>query len=347
VPDLPPLLSVCIVNFNYERFVGEAIESALSQTYDHVEVVVVDDGSTDGSRDVIARYGDLVRPVFKENGGHSSACDAGFAAAAGDVVMFLDSDDVLLPDVGRRVMHEFAAQPGLAKAQFRLAVVDGDLRPTGEVHPSPRWWMPSGDLRGVAQRFRTYVWPPASGSAYSRESLSRVLPVPDDFPWHADAYLAAMSVLCGPIASLREPGALYRMHGTNHSLTEGFQRLVADEIGKIEVIHRHARRLATELGLRGYPERPEDFLDFAFDGYRLASLRLWGPEQHPVAGDRLAPLAFKAARSALAHPHHPRVSKLKRVAWCGAMLCAPRGLAERLSRQWIRPEHSTTAVTPA
>jgi hypothetical protein len=345
VPD--PVLTVVIVNYDYERFVGEAIESALGQTYDAVEVVVVDDGSTDGSREVIGAYGDLVRPVFKENGGHSSACDAGFAASEGDVVMFLDSDDVLLPDVGARVMAEFAGEPGLAKAQFRLAVVDGELRPTGEVHPSPRWWMPSGDLREHSRRFRTYVWPPASGNAYSRAALERILPVPADFPWHADAYLAAMSVLCGPIASLREPGAMYRMHGTNHTLSTEFRELVVDEIGKIEVIHGHARRLADSLGLDGYPERADDFLDFAFDGYRLASLRLWGATQHPVPGDRLAPLALHAARSALAHPHHPRLSKLKRVGWVAAMLVAPRGVAESLSRKWIRPQPSTTATVPA
>ena len=64
-----PLVSICIRNFNYEKGVSFAIESALAQTYQNIEVIVLDDGSTDRSRDVIARFGDQVRAVFQENQG--------------------------------------------------------------------------------------------------------------------------------------------------------------------------------------------------------------------------------------------------------------------------------------
>src|SRR3954449_8708213 len=101
-------VAVVVNNFNYERFLSTAIESALAQTHPDVEVVVVDDGSTDGSREVIAGYGDRVRAVYKENGGQASAFNAAFAACTGDVVIFLDADDALLPQTAARAAAAFA-----------------------------------------------------------------------------------------------------------------------------------------------------------------------------------------------------------------------------------------------
>src|SRR5712692_1029705 len=90
--------SIIINNCNYGQFLKAAIDSALSQTYLHKEVIVVDDGSTDNSREIIAgSYGSRIVPVLKENGGQASAFNAGFAVSRGEVVFFLDSDDMLLP----------------------------------------------------------------------------------------------------------------------------------------------------------------------------------------------------------------------------------------------------------
>src|SRR5437879_7689558 len=91
------LASIIINNDNYDVFLREAVDSALNQTYLNTEVIVVDDGSTDRSREIIASYGDQIIPVLKGNGGQASAFNAGFAASRGEVVFFLDSDDILLP----------------------------------------------------------------------------------------------------------------------------------------------------------------------------------------------------------------------------------------------------------
>src|SRR5438046_8948159 len=88
------LASVIINNYNYGRFLREAVDSALNQTYRNTEVIVVDDGSTDGSPEVIASYGERIVPVLKQHGGQNSALNAGFSRRRGDVSLFLDSDDV-------------------------------------------------------------------------------------------------------------------------------------------------------------------------------------------------------------------------------------------------------------
>src|SRR3954469_14377816 len=128
-----PRVSVVINNFNYERYVGEAIDSALAQHQDDVEVVVVDDGSTDGSAEVIGSFGDRVVPVLKPNGGQGSAFNAGFAAASGEVVIFLDADDRLASNAASTGAAAFAAEPRLASIQYRLRVVDGAGAPLGPI----------------------------------------------------------------------------------------------------------------------------------------------------------------------------------------------------------------------
>ncbi|MBN1874039.1 MAG: glycosyltransferase family 2 protein, partial [Anaerolineae bacterium] len=102
-----PLVSILINNYNYAEFLSAAIDSGLAQTYPNVEVVVVDDGSTDNSREVIAGYKNRIIAVLKENGGQASAFNAGVAASRGDIVCFLDSDDIFLPEKITEIVTAF------------------------------------------------------------------------------------------------------------------------------------------------------------------------------------------------------------------------------------------------
>lgn len=93
-----PLISVIIPNYNYAEFVDEAIESVLSQTYKKIEIIVVDDGSTDNSMDILSSYSSEITLVSQSNSGVSSARNAGLAKATGEYVCFLDSDDIWFPN---------------------------------------------------------------------------------------------------------------------------------------------------------------------------------------------------------------------------------------------------------
>jgi glycosyltransferase involved in cell wall biosynthesis len=83
-----PLASIIITSYNYEKFLPQAIDSALKQSYPVKEIIVVDDGSTDNSRHIINSYGDQIIPVFKKNGGITSATNAGFFASQGELIFF-------------------------------------------------------------------------------------------------------------------------------------------------------------------------------------------------------------------------------------------------------------------
>lgn len=101
---IQPLVSIILDNYNYEHFVDKAIDSALNQTHQNIEIIVVDDGSTDGSWNVIQKYSDKIIAFRKENSGQSSAFNKGFDLSNGDIICFLDSDDIFLPEKASNIV---------------------------------------------------------------------------------------------------------------------------------------------------------------------------------------------------------------------------------------------------
>jgi glycosyltransferase involved in cell wall biosynthesis len=211
------LVDIVVNNHNYGRFLVAAIDSALMQTHPNVKVIVVDDGSTDGSRDILRAYDHRVDLVLKANGGQASALNSGFARSRGDVVIFLDADDMLRPDAAALVAREFAADPALAKVQYRMEVVDGEGRRTGRVKPAHHLPLPRGDVSRAELTFPfDLVWLATSANAFDAGALRRIMPVPEgDFAECPDWYLVHLTPLLGRVASLDAVAAYYRVHGGN------------------------------------------------------------------------------------------------------------------------------------
>lgn len=107
----PPLVSIIIPNRDYGRYLREAVDSALGQTYESVEVIVVDDGSVDESRSIIRSYGGKVQAVLQANLGAPGARNAGIARTSGEFLVFLDADDSLLPDAVESLLQGFRDFP--------------------------------------------------------------------------------------------------------------------------------------------------------------------------------------------------------------------------------------------
>src|SRR5438045_1296314 len=144
MPELP-LATIIISSYNYARFLGECIDSALAQTWPNVEVIVVDDGSTDESRQILDSYGDRIRTIFKTNGGQASAANAGFAAASGDVIILLDADDLLLPEALTNIVPQFDADERISHVHAPMWEIDAVGNRNGRQFP--RQALPHGDLR--------------------------------------------------------------------------------------------------------------------------------------------------------------------------------------------------------
>ena len=340
------IVSIVINNHNYGRFLADAIESALGQTYPHTETIVVDDGSTDDSASVLARYAGRVRTLFKANGGQASAINAGFPLCAGGAVIFLDSDDTLLPETAAAVAAVFRGQPDTARVQYRLAVTDAAGQPTGELIPADYVRMPSGDLRAGVARFNNVTWwPPTSGNAFSAEALRLILPMPEE-PFHVavDYYLVRVSALCGPIVSLDRVGAHYRRHDTNDDLRDRLDlRQVRAQIQLTRNAHPYLKRFAESLNLTSFPEEAFDVADLRFVAMRMMSLKL-DPQLHPVSGDTLKGLALRGVHVASQQTHLPYRVRALAALWFLTIAIAPqsqaRTLAERYSYPATRPRLS-------
>jgi glycosyltransferase involved in cell wall biosynthesis len=333
-----PAVDIVVNNHNYGDFLEASIESARAQTHDRVRVIVVDDGSTDRSREILARQDGGVAVVLKENGGQASALNAGMAECDGDVVIFLDADDVLRPEAAARAAATFAADDEVSKVQFRMETIDAQGRPTGEVKPESHLAMPSGDLREAELSYPyDLVWMATSANAFRADALRRIMPIPERaYPvTGADWYLVHLTALLGRVVSLDAVGAGYRVHGRNSYELEGAEidlGHVRPAVEFADATSRELLRLAERLG-RPHPARILSIADLA---NRMVSLRL-DPARHPLEADRRGGLVRDSLAACRRRDNASAAMKALFVAWFAAMAMAPRGLARHLAELFLFP----------
>ena len=121
---MKPLVSAIIPNYNYARFVGEAVESALRQTYQPLEIIVVDDGSPDNSLEILRGFGDKVIVIAQENSGVSAARNNGVRSSSGELLAFLDADDVWYPRKIEKQVERFEQDSKLGLVHVGVREVD-------------------------------------------------------------------------------------------------------------------------------------------------------------------------------------------------------------------------------
>lgn len=127
-------ISIVTVSFNQRHFLKEAIDSVLNQGYEELEYIVVDPGSTDGSRELIQTYGDrIAHVIFEPDKGAADGLNKGFAVATGEIYGFLNSDDLLMPDSLRRVGDFFQKHPECGMVMGNGHKIDGEGNRTDEI----------------------------------------------------------------------------------------------------------------------------------------------------------------------------------------------------------------------
>jgi glycosyltransferase involved in cell wall biosynthesis len=209
------LVSIVITNYNYGDYLASAIESALNQPYPDKEIIVVDDGSTDQSAQVIAGYGNSIIAVFKENAGHCAAANTGFAISRGEIVIFLDADDYLAEDAVSALAGPIRMDSRVSRSQGYLREIDKGGTPTGRLIPIKL--LPSGNYRDETLRrgpgacLHTFT----SGNAWARWFLREVMPLPEKKNLGVDSCLNAVSTLFGASASVDRIVGAYRLHDRN------------------------------------------------------------------------------------------------------------------------------------
>src|SRR5918999_3600736 len=209
---MAPTVSVVVATYNFERYLARALDSVLAQELPAEEVIVVDDGSTDGTPELMRAYEGRVMYIRKPNGGHLSTFDRGIAEATGAYIALLDGDDVWLPHKLREQVALLEARPDLGLVHGDMRVVDEDRRVLAESFFAERGIKHvDGDLLWALVRHNTIT----TSALMVRGSLRhRFHPIPD---WARvqDWWISLRVAEVAGIGCLREPVVDYRRHGSN------------------------------------------------------------------------------------------------------------------------------------
>lgn len=320
---MSPKISVVIPCYNYGRYVGQAIDSVLAQRYPALDLVVVNDGSTDDSLAVIRRHVAGGTIIDQPNQGEVAARNAGFAVSTGDVIMFLDADDLLEPAALSRIADAWS--PRIAKIQFDLLVIDAEGKDLGRRFGHFRPDFTIQRVRDDFARTGTYRWPVTSGNAYSRWFVSRAFP--QVFEGSVDGYLNTIAPLYGDVLTLPEALGRYRLHDTNQSsrtrTCSGLATVIAHRRRELAEMQRHA-------ALRGVTLPPADPLDheIPFLNYRLIATKL-GSTYPGSDQDRPVKLLFKALQQ-LSREGLPAETTMTHAIWFLVLVTVPTAMVPPL-----------------
>jgi glycosyltransferase involved in cell wall biosynthesis len=313
-------LSVIIANYNYRNYVGAAIESALAVDWPDKEVIVVDDASTDDSGAIIEGFQGRVAAYFRPKSHQLGTHMFGFEQSTGDIIIFLDSDDLLEPEVMREVAKVW--RPGVSKVQYRMNLIDATGTQLGSALPQ---FPPKDDpekLRRAFLRTMAYTTPPGSGNAYSRDFVRDVFALGPTIP-QSDAVLLTIAPILGDVLTIRKPLGRLRLHPaswgamTESLITFKLRQLLHQDIYRAHLLATVCRQLRLPVS--------RDPLKNSFHHlqYRLASY-LIEPATHPFPDDTKSSLVLRLISSVAKSPQIPLRERAILLGWTIACALAPR-----------------------
>lgn len=311
-------LSVIIANHNYADFLGAAISSALAIDWPEKEVIVIDDASTDGSRQVIEGFSGKVAAYFRPKSHQLGSHMFGFEQSTGEVIIFLDADDLLEPEVMQQVARVW--RPGVSKVQFRMNLINTTGTQLGSAIPQ----FPARDdpvrLRREFLRTMAYATPPGSGNAYSRNFVHDAFALSPSIP-QSDAVLLTLAPILGDVLTIRKPLARYRSHDASYS---AMPSLDASKLR--ERLHQDVEkaRLFANVGRQLRLPVSRDPLRYSLNHlqYRLASY-LVEPSAHPFPDDTMSGLVYRLVSSASTSSQMPLRDRAILIAWTITCVLVP------------------------
>lgn len=223
----PVIVSVVLCNYNYGQFIRQAIESVLCQTHTNLELIIVDDGSTDDSKKIIDEFNDeRIVKIFQNNGGQAAAFNAGYENCTGDYIAFLDSDDYWYQDKIKKCLDAFDCKD-ICIVQHNLSVVDIESNIVGHSHPC----IMSGKRDVLREYFvenHTGFFSVTSGIVCRRECLDKIFPLNTQWKICADVAFTRPLPIFGKVFTLPYDLGAYRIHGNNGWMNTTEQQKLLD-----------------------------------------------------------------------------------------------------------------------
>jgi glycosyltransferase involved in cell wall biosynthesis len=213
-----PLISILIDTYNHEKFIEQAIVSALEQDFPAAEreIIVVDDGSGDGTPEIVRKFEPHVRLIRKPNGGQASAFNVGIPECKGEIVSFLDGDDWWAPNKVRLAVDELEKNPELGAVGHGQYEVYADGRPVGVVVPEKSTLLHLQDLQTAVLFTHLRCFLGTTKITIRKKLLDQILPFPEELVIEADEYMFTLAPALAPALVLDKPLFYYRFHEGNH-----------------------------------------------------------------------------------------------------------------------------------
>jgi glycosyltransferase involved in cell wall biosynthesis len=281
---MKPLITALVDTYNHERYIEQALVSILEQGLSptELEIVVVDDGSTDQTPSIIQKFVPRVKHVRKKNGGQASAFNAGFAEARGEIVAFLDGDDWWAKEKLLTVADALERYPAVAAVGHGHYEFHEETNETRLRVPQRRTLVSMADREAtrMAALERRFLLP--SALTVRRKVLEWIMPIPEEMLFIADVPLQAAALVMGTLI-LERPLFYYRYHGQNlYSIDPNDDAKLCRKYQMTELVCERVYRRLVELGVP--EESVSEFLDGVwveakrfrlsrFGGSRLEALR--------------------------------------------------------------------------
>src|ERR1700722_7490935 len=212
-----PLVSILIDTYNHEKFIEQAIVSALEQNFPAAarEIIVVDDGSSDGTPEIVRKFEPQVRLIRKPNGGQASAFNVGIPECKGEIVSFLDGDDWWVLDKVQLAVDELEKNAELGAVGHGQYEVYADGRPLGVVVPEKDTLLHLQDLPTAVLLTHLRCFLGTTKMTIRKKLLNQILPFPEELVIEADEYMFTLAPALAPALVLDKPLFYYRFHEGN------------------------------------------------------------------------------------------------------------------------------------
>jgi glycosyltransferase involved in cell wall biosynthesis len=250
LPD-EPLVSILVPNYNYAKYIGETLESALRQTYSNFEVIVCDDGSKDNSCEVIESYVQKdcrIKLIRKPNGGVAAALNAAYQESKGEIICLLDADDIWMDNKLQRVLEIFRSDPKCGFAVHNVIQIDGQgnfIKSTPMLRQLASGWMAQSALENGGF---VYNIPPASALSVRRKVAKFIFPLNEEFKRNADSLIFRFAPFITVIGAVPEVLSKFRLHGAN---TTSLTTLTVDGMEKeqptLARVHQEQKKFLTNV----------------------------------------------------------------------------------------------------
>jgi len=271
-------VSVIISTYNYGQFIEDAIKSVLEQTYpkQNIEIIVVDDGSTDDTSERLKKYKENIKYIYKQNGGHASALNAGFKAAKGGIIFFLDADDYWRCDkigIAIKYYEEYGCSALLHNADIvgqeeesrKTHFEDYHLKYADRLNNNV-YLLSLAKIKDFFRFHGTLL----SIQSYKRDLCKKMFPIPTAYRKHTDLYLFIYALLHSNILYVHDQLSYYRQHAGSHMAS------LEKDISELEMSIALHQRLVSSLEKEGDKTRLFNSMinnKLCYDYFKLAKLK--------------------------------------------------------------------------